>query len=243
MDIKFLSARVDDLKQIVQKTNAPKFIGFLTAEEAAVAITQFSPFEKFSLFGGYDVAERIVLGVLPDWCDDIEFPITAITFKYRECDNLSHRDFLGALMAQGITRESVGDILIEKGRAVVFVMSDIAKFILTQIEKVGNVGVVLTTGFEEPLPQSSKKQSDSVTVASVRLDCVVAAICNMSRNQATEKITEGFVSVNSICTTKSTLNIKARDKITVRQKGKFEITSCDCLSKKGRIILKYDKYI
>ena len=33
MDIKLLPARIDDLKCLCDKTNTPKFIGFLTAEE------------------------------------------------------------------------------------------------------------------------------------------------------------------------------------------------------------------
>ncbi len=243
MDIKLLPARVDDLKEIVHKSNSPKYLGFLTPEESAVVVQRFRLGERYKLFGGYDAAERVMLGVLPDWCETTVFPIKAITFTYRECDSLSHRDFLGALMALGIARETIGDILIEKGRAIVFASDDVAKFILTQINKVGNVGVTLFEGFSEPLPQVSTKQEFSVTVASTRIDCVVAAICNMSRNKAAEKIADGLVSVNSVCVTKSTATIHVGDKITIRQKGKFEIVSCDGYSKSGRIILKYNKYV
>lgn len=243
MNGKLLVARIDDLKQICSKTNSPKFMGFLTSQEASVAVNRFTCYERYCLSGGYDAAERVVLGVLPDWCDEPVFPLKAITFTYRECDTLSHRDFLGALMALGITRESVGDILVEKGRAVVFVMDDILKFVLTQVQKVGNVGVTVTEGFIEPLPQMGTKQSLSATVASTRIDCVVSAVCNISRGQATQKISDGFVSINSVCVTKPTINVKCEDKITIRQKGKFEITSCDGYSKSGRIILKYDKYV
>lgn len=243
MDIKLLPARIDDLKKFCDKSNSPKFIGFLTAQEAAVAVKRFKVGDKYSLSGGYDNAERVMLGILPDWCEEPVFPIKAITFTYRECDVLSHRDFLGALMALGITRETVGDILVEKGRAVAFVADDVSKFVFTQIDKIGSVGVTLTNGYTAPLPTSSQKQSFSVTVASTRLDCVVAALCGASRGEATEKIGDGYVSVNSVCVTKPTANVKANDKITVRKRGKFEITSCDEHSKKGRIILKYDKYI
>ncbi len=243
MDIKLLPARIDDLKELCAKSNSPKFIGFLTAEEAAVAVGRFKAFERYSLFGGYEAAERVVLGVLPDWCEEVEFPLKAITFTYRECDTLSHRDFLGALMALGVTRETVGDILIEKGRAVAFVTDDVFKFVFSQIEKVGSVGVRLSEGFTQPLPSLGKKQPFSVTVASTRLDCVVAALCGISRGQAADKIAEGYVLINSICATKATASIKANDKVTIRKRGKFEITSCDDYSKKGRIILKYDKYV
>lgn len=243
MDIKLLPARIDDLKFLCEKTNSPKFIGFLTSEEAAISIRRFKVGEKYALSGGYDGAERVMMGILPDWCDIPCFPIKAITFTYRECDTLSHRDFLGALMSLGIARETVGDILVESGRTVAFVLDDVARFILTQINKIGNVGVTLTEGFAQPLPNVNNKQGFSVTVASTRLDCVVAALCGISRGKANEKISDGYVSVNSVCATKPTLTIKAEDKITVRKSGKFEIRACDEFSKKGRVILKYDKYL
>lgn len=243
MDAKLLPARIDDLKEICQKSNSPRFIGFLTPEETAIAVKQFKVNEKHVVFGGYDTAERVMLGVLPDWCDEPTFPITAVTFSYRACDKLSHRDFLGALMALGITRESIGDILVGEGKAIVFVSNDVLRFVLSQISKVGNVGVELICGYTEPLPCVSQRQSFSTTVSSTRLDCIVAAICNTSRNQAAEKIADDLVSVNSVCITKPTFNVKPGDKITIRQKGKYVITSCDEFSKKGRIILKYDKYI
>ena len=66
---------------------------------------------------------------------------------------LSHRDILGSLMALGIKRETVGDILIEEGRAVVFVCGDVKEYILNQVEKIGRVGVDMTEGCSFPLPE------------------------------------------------------------------------------------------
>lgn len=242
MDINLLPARIKDLKEISYKSNSPKFIGFLTVEETAVAVKQFASCNEYTLFGGYEDAERVVLGVLPDWCDECSFPVKAITFKYRECDKLSHRDFLGALMSLGIARETVGDILVASGRTVVFVRDDILSFVMTQINKIGNVGVETVEGYTEPLPQTGEKLPFVATVASMRIDCVVATVCNVSRNCATEKIADGCVFINSICVTKPTTIVRAGDKVTVRKTGKFYITDCDQYSKKGRIILKYDKY-
>lgn len=243
MDANLLSARICDLKELCYKSNQPKFIGFLTAQEAAVALKQFKMGDRYDISGGYDGAERVMLGVLPDWCDAPVFPIKSITITYRPCDKLSHRDFLGALMALGITRETVGDILVENGRAVVFVADDVAKFVFTQIEKIGNVGVELSWDYCAPLPQMPEKQELSVTVASTRIDCVVAAICGVSRGQAAQKIADGNVLINSISVEKVTTDVKMNDKVTVRKHGKYDIKACDQHSKKGRIILKYDKYV
>lgn len=243
MDSDLLLARVKDLYNLCEKTGVPKFLGFLTPSQSAIVQKQLIGKAKHNFFGGYDMAERTMLCFLPDWCDEPQYPISAITFTYRKCDKLGHRDFLGALMALGIVREAVGDILVEDGRAVVFVHSELADFISSQIEKIGSVGVTITKGFAGPLPTCGKKQEFVSTIASSRIDCVVSALCNFSRREAAERISDGMVSVNSLACEKTTRTIVEGDIVTIRQKGRFEILSCSEFSKKGRIILKYNKYV
>ncbi len=243
MDIRLLPARVNDLSLLCQKTSTLKFLGFLTPAEAGVAVKALNKTDRYSLFGGFEAAERTVLCFMPDWCDKPQFPITAISFNYRKCDSLSHRDFLGALMALGLNRETVGDILVEQGRAVIFVLSDVADFIASQITKIGAVGVSVQKGYTEPLPNIGGVEALSTTVASLRIDCVVASLCGLSRGAASDTIADGKVTVNSVAVLKPTTTVDANDIITIRQRGRFKITSCDEHSKKGRIILKYNRYI
>ena len=184
-----------------------------------------------------------MLCCFPAWAEDVYFPLCAVTLTYRKSDTLSHRDFLGSLMALGIKRETVGDILAEEGRAVVFLTIEVKNFVLTQIKKIGRVGVTLTEGFCEPLPQSDKLAEFKDTVASNRLDCVVSSLCSVSRGNAAELIENGFVSVNSVVTEKATKLITDGDIITVRGKGKFIITSLSAKTKKQRTVLEYKKYI
>ncbi len=244
MDADLFPARVRDTAQLCERTATPRFLGFLTPSEAAVALTVIRGFScKTAFFGGYESAERTVLACLPDWCEEPDFPITAVTLKYRTCDRLTHRDFLGSLMGLGITRESVGDILCEPGRAVIFLSNDILRYVTEQLRKVGAVGVEITPGAEEPLPQVSKKVSATDTVASLRLDCVVSALCGCSRKAASEYISHGLVRIGSVACDKGTHTVAAGDSVTVRGVGKFSIENVDSLSRKGRIILKYSKYV
>lgn len=244
MDKELLIPRVSDAVSRTYKTNVPSFLGFLNEEEAALIEAYLKKQNiKHTFFGGFDEAVRRYLGVLPDWCEECEFPITAVSFSFKECYPLSHRDFLGALMSLGITRECVGDILIEKGRAVVFLSSDIAQFVVSQISKVGNVGVDISVGFSLPLPNFGEKREFSETVASLRLDNIVAAICSVSRSEAVRLIEEKKVSISGVMQEKTSKLISEGDKISIRGKGFFEISDCNTLSKKGRIILKYQKYV
>lgn len=244
MDTEILRARLFDTVNITLKNSRPKYIGFLTLSERAFAENELKNTDcRISFYGGYPDAERVMLGCFPDWMDSDEFPVKAITFEYRKCDSLSHRDFLGALMSLGIERETVGDILVEPGRAVVFVCDELYSYIKTQIIKIGNVGVAVYDGFEEPLPQGDILAEFTETVSSERIDCVIAALCGFSRTKAAELLNSGLVTVNSVIITKPTRSVAENDVISVRSKGRFIIVSLDGRTKKGRIILKYKKHI
>ena len=244
MDRELLLARAEDIADRAYKAATPSFLGFLNEEEVAIVSAHLKKQNiKHIFFGGFEEAVRRYLCCLPDWCEECEFPITAVSFAFRDCYPLSHRDFLGALMSLGITRECVGDILIEKGRAVAFLSRDIAPFAISQIEKVGNVGVDLKEGFSLPLPGFSEKAEFCETVASLRLDNIVAALCSVSRSEAARLIEEKRVSISGILQEKVSKTVSSGDKISIKGKGLFEILDSSSLSKKGRIILKYQKYV
>lgn len=244
MDNSLFLARIGDTLTICERTGKPKFFGFLSIEETALAknvIKNKNCDARF--FGGYEGAQRVLLGCFPDWCDNADFPITAITFSYHKDYTLSHRDFLGSLMGLGLKREAVGDILVENGRAVAFVLDEIAPFIISSLEKVGRVGVTATKGYSSPLPEASKLAEFSVTVASGRIDGVVSALANISRGESCKRIEAGLVSVNSVVCEKISKTICEGDVVTVRSVGKFIVNSLSERSRKDRMILRYKKYV
>ncbi len=244
MDIDLLKRRIYDTADLCEKNNRPHFLGFLSMEQVRLADCLLKNRNvKYDFFGGFDKAQRKLLGCFPDWCTDYRFPITSITAEFRKADTLSHRDALGTLMALGLKRETVGDILIDEGRAVMFLTEDTADYALSQITKIGRVGVTLTKGCIEPLPQGDKKEEHSITVASQRLDCVVSAIVGESRGRSSERINQSLVTVNSVVAQKVTQAVLAGDVISVRSKGRFVILSIDRKTRKNRIVLKYERYV
>lgn len=244
MDSSLLKARVYDVVERTKKNGVPQYLGFLSEEGATFAADLLkNSGVNFSFGGGFKGAKRVYLECLPDWCDEVNFPIRALTVCYNKAYSLCHRDFLGSVIALGIERDKIGDILIENGRAVIFINRDIASFVKEQLTKVGRVGVTVEEGYFLPLPETAVKKEFTHTVASLRLDCVVAAVCSVSRNTAVELINDTRVIVNSFTQQKSTVKVSGGDTISVRGRGKFEIISADEISKKGRIVLKYAKYI
>lgn len=244
MELSLLKQRALDTVRLSETRNAPCFLGFLSpAEAAAVKEAVKNIGCSFCFFGGFEGAERLVFCCKPNWCEDPHFPIVGVTFIFRPADRLSHRDFLGALTGLGIAREKIGDILVEAGRAVAFLHKDILSFVLSQTEKIGSTGVRLSQGYSLPLPSLSKLADFKASVSSLRLDCVVSELVHVSRKEAAELLSLGYVSVNSVVCEKGTHSVRAGDSITVRRKGKFKIKSVDGITRKGKTVLEYQKYI
>lgn len=245
-DKDIIAARIADAVKICEQKDSPRFVGFLNPAEAAIAVNTANRLHaNYMMFAGFDDGERICFGAFPKFCEPSKemFPISAISFTFRESDKLSHRDFLGAFMGLGIERDTIGDILVGTGKAVAFVHKSIAKYILTQINKIGSAGVKVFEGSNNDLPQGGGFVSLSDTVASVRLDSVIASLVKCSRSAAVELIESGLVAVNGVSQEKITFGVSENDRISVRGKGKFIIDDTSDVSKKGRTILKYRKYL
>lgn len=245
-DNRFFTAMLEDAAELSSRRNRPVFTDFLTeAEQVTAESLMKHRSANYMLWGGFDEAERRMLGVFPPYdepCTEL-FPIDAITASFREADRVEHRSVLGTLMAQGIERACVGDILIEKGRSVFFCRDSVTRLLLSDIAKIGGVGVRLSQGYEEPLPQAHSFKEISVTVASARLDCVTAALVGVGRSRAEELINAGEVMINSVICKKVSQNLNEGDKLTVRGTGKFIIDDLRTVTRKGRLLLSARKYV
>lgn len=240
---KLLKARVDDALRLGKKS--PKFIGFLDPAEAAdVAAYVNVAGSAYMFFGGYEGAERLVLGVFPMYIEPSAelFPVAPITLEFKSEYPLSHRDFLGAFMAQGIERSTVGDILIEPGRCVAFIRDEISDYFLQNIAKIGRVGVRLKQGFGEPLPGVNSFEEKSGVIASPRLDCVVSFLSGKSREKSSTAILGGRVFLNYREAGEVSKPVSEGDIVTIRSEGKFIVDTLGPNTKKGRLIIKCRKY-
>ncbi len=242
----FLEARIVDSIRQADNRNVPKFVGFLDASGASAAVV-LAKREKarYMLFGGYTDAERVYFGAFPDWGEPNgeDFPIAKLRIINRSDRKLTHRDVLGALMSAGVERDTVGDILLNDKDPVVFVSKGVAGHIMAHVDKIASAGVEIVLDQSDHLPVSVGFEELSGTVASLRLDCVVAEISNCSRNRSTELVESGMVAVNGLEVLKITAEIRDGDTVTVRRVGKFVIDDTSKITKKGRIALKYRKYI
>ena len=156
---------------------------------------------------------------------------------------LSHRDWLGSLMGLGLRRSAIGDIAIEGNTARVFCEKSAASYIQVELRKVGRDVVKVVPLEVDPSFEVTRSFEDIVTtVATPRLDGVVRALCNISRDEAAGLVLRGDAEVNYFCEKETDRHLSRGDILTVRGFGKFIIESAEDVTRRGRIRLIAKKY-
>ncbi len=241
-----LLRRVNDLINSVNKQNIVKHSHFLDERQCDMVLQIFKTNNsKYLLFGGFENAKRKVLTIYPEFfsAENITFPIDIIKVTYREKDILTHRDFLGALMSFQIKREFVGDIIVLKGCAFIFIYNTFSSMIINEMKKVGKVGVnaVIFTGEVPNVEQEYEEINGSV--ASLRLDCVVSLITHLSREKSAFLIKNLSVEVNYVLAKNISFMLKKGDIFSIKGYGKFIFFEENGISKKGRYNINLKKFI
>lgn len=244
---KILISRIIDVFLFVEEKNTVKHTGFLNGHQIALAERVASSFNvKYDFFGGYGEAERKVLFCMPEYFypESSDIPIYVLKIESKNKAALSHRDYMGAILNLGIKREKVGDIVVFDGFAYVFCMSDIAEYIASQTEKIGNVGVnIFVSSFDEVnvLPKKFKEITSSVS--SIRLDSVLCAALGISRNESNSLVEKGLVCVNWETVLKPDFRPEKGDVISVHKYGRLLFSDIGGSSKKGRTFITVKRYI
>lgn len=239
--------KIFDWINIANEKYTEKFSLFLDCRQSKIArqVLDSVKYDNYIFFGGYEDAHRLVLGVLPPYSNinGNDFPVKGITFTYRKCDTITHRDILGSLMSLRISRECVGDIIISDGKAVVFVIDKILPLILENIHKIGRIGVKTEEGFDTSDVIAEQKFTEiNGTVASLRTDCVVSLAINISRDKASNLIKSKGIIVDYEEVFSPSSEMCEGINFSIRGYGKFLLSSVDGLSRKKRLHITIKKY-
>lgn len=155
----------------------------------------------------------------------------------------THRDFLGALLAN-ISRAKVGDIIVVGDRgAQAIVKADVSDSIGAMLTKVRSVPVTVKRIDWDAIQVRPPKQKQINTVeASMRLDAVGSSGFSMSRSKLADIVKSGGVFVNYKEVTSPAKVLKTGDVVTLRGKGRIEIGECS-LTSKGRYRVELVRYM
>lgn len=235
---KLMLAKAYDAYTFSLKRQMACFTGFLTPADIALATMAFKRSDA-SFYGGFDEAERCVLGFGAE--GKSEYPICVIKAK-GEFKDVSHRDFLGGLMSLGITRDNIGDIVKSDEYCYIFALSKMADYIAENFTSVKKSKI--TSEILECFEVHVEKEFETVkkSVASLRADAVVAAMFNLSRDDSAEAIKRGLVSVNYRIFEALDKRLSEGDTVSLKGKGKACIEHIGDLTKKGRLFIEIKKY-
>ena len=207
---------------------------FLTLTEQAILKNHIKSI-KFT--GGYQNPER-----KRAYLNNEAPEVTCFKIIYN--DNfltLTHQNILGSLMSLNIEYDTIGDIINEESSF--FIISDLKDFILNEFKSIGKVSINLQEIDGTNLKRTINHTNETVYVDSLRLDLVISRIANISRTESINLINNDLVKVNHLVTNKNTKILNKNDIISIRKKGRFILLNTVNRSKKGKIVLKYGKFV
>lgn len=246
---KVLLSKIHDKLSGGIRRNILASTGFLSPRELEMTHYMYSKADGIIAFGGYENAQRKILLYLPEYLDpdtiwEHDPPIACIRAKFFDGDSLSHRDFLGALMGSGIARECVGDICVDTGSCDFFVTAQIAPYILQNLSSAGHTKLHLeqVALSDARIPEEKTVQLCD-TLASLRLDGIVASGFRISRTAAAQYITSGRAAIDGLPCEKPDKVVAEGMSISVKGYGKIKLTKINGLTKKGRISVVIDRYV
>ena len=139
-------------------------------------------------------------------------------------------------MTLGVDREFIGDIIATKDCARILVDKKMCDYFTANLTQIG--GSLVKTSIDEPENISAKEERVKeirATVASLRADSIAAAGFGMSRSKAAQEIAAEKIKLNWQTVKNASQSIKEGDILSLRGRGRLEVSEIRGQTKKGRV--------
>lgn len=191
--------------------------------------------------GFFDEAERRMISFNNIYESAFPYKVIKVTNKSK-FSNVTHRDYLGALLSLGIKREKIGDLLVKENTCYFPVCEEIEQFILDNLSSIGKSPCkveVISNEFEMP---SFEFKEIVILVQTLRIDSIVAKLSNVSRGKAQNMIEEGKVLIDYNTINNKSAIVETSSRVTIRGQGKFILKDIVGNSKSGKFKVLIKKY-
>lgn len=248
-EVQQLKNRFRDLAERSYSQGIFTFTGFLGLSEQEIFWRQERELSHagYTLEGGCQGADRVMIrfGSEAQLGYQVPFPIVCIHIRplmQKFADDLSHRDFLGALMNMGIDRSTLGDIKVGDREAYLFCLDTVSNFICENLTQVRHTHVCCSVTEDYAAIPQEEPEIMNIQVQSLRVDAVLSKVYNMSREKSLELFRAGKVYVNGrLCENNSRL-LKPGETVNARGFGKFSLTGEPRETRKGRLAMEASVY-
>lgn len=196
---------------------------------------------RIDSYGVFEEAERRMIAFNNIYEESFPLKLIKITNKSK-FNTLTHRDYLGGILALGIERNRIGDIFVDGNSCYVVIHEEIEDFIVYNIEKIGkSTCKVEVVDDDLEFPVISFKE-EIILISSLRIDGIVARLCNISRAKAQSLIEQGLILIDYVKIRDKSYELKGEERITIRGTGKFIVGSIVGMSKSGKLKVVIKKY-
>ncbi|MCL6615356.1 MAG: photosystem II S4 domain protein [Firmicutes bacterium] len=213
---------------------------FFSPEERAVLSRELAvlPGLRALFYGGYRRASRQRLVLAPEYllAEAIDPGLACFSITAADRDRLSEEACLAALIALGLPRGMIGDLIPVDGGCQAVLAAEYAEAVQDGLRRIGGTEVTAAAIEPEAL-QAPPIQEKTIhtTVASPRLDAVAADGFGVSRTRMARLIKAGIVRVNWQPAARPDRLLVPGDVISIRGRGRVVVVSVAGETKKGRL--------
>ena len=239
--------RFQELAERARQSAVYTYSTFHSPETAGLAY-DVAQEREIAMWGGTENSERVLVrfGDPEEIAYEEPFPLRVLYVRPKQekfADRLTHRDFLGAILNLGIERDVIGDIIVKEHSAYVFALEEMADYICSGLERVRHTAVKCSISEEVPADCLPKLREENVTVASPRLDAIIAKLYHLSRGEAKKLFDSEKITVNGkLCKNPETV-LKENSRVSVRGYGKLEYRGEEHTTKKGKTGITIWRYV
>lgn len=196
---------------------------------------------KVESYGGFEDCERRMISFNNNY--NLPYPIKLLKISTTsKFVNLNHKDFLGAILALGIKRNKIGDLILKNDYCYFNVCEELVEFIINNLKSIGKSPCKVTIINESLEDLSPSFKEEIILVKSLRVDSIVSKISRISRGKAQELIEAGLVSIDYNKVKDKSKELKIDERVTIRGKGKYIIYKIIGNSKSGSFKVLIKKY-
>lgn len=251
---KLLISKLFDKISAVEKQNRVQNTDFLSPVELQVLkkVLQMAGYTNYISYGVIDNFQRSIIVLYPEKLEEVfnnnnfDFNSICNTIRiFNKGEKLEHKMYLGGLIKLGVKREKIGDILVTDEFTDIIVLKEVSKFLISNIQELtrfknSNIEII---DVKNTVNKQQEYEDMKVIVSSLRLDNIVAELARTSRNKANEILEDERVFINYEIESKSTKQVKEKDIITIRGKGKFVINEVQGNTRSGKFVIVVKKYV
>lgn len=229
----------------VEDRYAPKLTDFLDPRQRFIVSSVLGQSDDLTMqaSGVFNDAERERVLIAPSYYQALveDFKMTVFAVNYpSKFVQLKHPDVLGALLSVGMDRSKFGDIRVAENMVQFAVAEEVSDYVRANLTSIGKVKVHIEP-LEETVPLIETEDEwveSSYTVASMRLDVVLATVLNISRQKAQSLIGAGKVKVNWTVREGVSFELQEGDILSARGFGRLKVIMTEGRTKKDKIRLQ-----